>query len=664
MNVAGRKIDDRYRLISLLGRGGMGEVWRAHDPRLDRQVAIKFLPPWAAHDGQGVARFRREARVTAGLKHPGITQVFDHGAQAGQLYLVMELLDGRDLGAVLRERPQGLPVDRAVELAAQVADALSHAHRAKIVHRDIKPANLMLLPDGRVKVCDFGLAGFIRVESELTHAGMVLGTPAYMAPEQAAQGRVDGRADLYALGCVLFALLTGRPPFTTGGWAVLVDHLNTPPPLLATLRPDVPDAVQRIVSGLLDKRPGARPTYAGLVAEQLRDLGRPPSRPVPEPPAGAPEPVGAGRPELGIEVFQNEYLPPDATEVNAIVRISGGAPRPEDLAVAAPRSLVFLLGLSAALPEADFRAVRERVADAVEGLDDGVAFAVVAGAEYARMLYPDTMRLVRANATTKAEARAALADLEPSGAAAFGRWIRLADRLFTAHAETVRTAILLTDLEATAESPDELAAALAASTGRFACHARGLGTAWSVGQLRAVTSALAGTLDIVAATAGPTAEKSLARELATVIDATRQPYARNLALRVGLPPGAGVRSVKQVTPVVEDLTDRGQPVGPGTVEYPVDVPGNGACEYHLVLDAPPGRAGERLEAAELTVVLLPPAGDGRTLARVPVLAVLADGPDRPSPHLARYADRADLARAIREGLDAQGDQGDQGRARR
>ncbi|WP_457032020.1 serine/threonine-protein kinase [Kitasatospora sp. P5_F3] len=652
-------IDGRYRLVALLGRGGMGEVWRAYDPRLDRQVAIKFLPPRSAEEHRVRERFRREARVTAQLKHPGITQVFDSGAQDGQLYLVMELLDGRDLGAVLKERTSGLPVDQAVELAAQVADALSHAHRASIVHRDIKPANLMLLPGSRVKVCDFGLAGFIRADSDLTQEGTLLGTPAYMAPEQCRRDQLDGRADLYALGCVLFALLTGSPPFSPYGdqWVVMLDHLHTPPPLLASRRPGIPDELERLVAALLSKQPDARPGYAGVVAEQLRDLGRPRHHTVPAPaPALAPaKTVGTEQPELAIAVNQNEFLPPDATEVNAIVTVSGSAARPEDLAAAAPRSLVFLLGLSSGLPAADFRAVGQGVADAVDGLDEGVAFAVVAGSEYARMLYPDTMRLVRANAVTKAEARAALTRLEPVGSAALGRWIRLADRLFTAHADTVRTAILLTDLEATAETPDDLAAALASSVGRFSCHARGIGNDWSVSQIRSVTSALSGTLGIVAAPAAPTAEASLARELASVIDATRRPYARNLALRITVPTGARVRFLKQVAPAVEDLTDRGQPVGPGALEYAVDVPGNGSREYHVLIEVPAGRPGDELQAAELAVVLLPPAGDGRTLARAPVRAVWTDDlaeSTRISPRTAHYTGQAELARSIAEGLAA------------
>ncbi|MFF7631554.1 serine/threonine-protein kinase [Kitasatospora sp. NPDC008050] len=657
---AGMSVDGRYRLEQRLGLGGMGEVWRAHDPELDRPVAIKFLSRQVGVDDELLERFRREAKVTARFQHPGITQVFAIGAHDGQLYLVMELLDGRDLGALLKEQTSPMPVEQAVDLAAQVADALAYAHRKDIVHRDIKPANLMLVEGGRVKVCDFGIAGYIRADSDLTRTGNLIGTPAYMAPEQCEGRRVDGRADLYALGCVLFALLTGQPPFSSLGSypAVLVAHLQTPPPLLSERRAGVPDALQRIVSALLSKDPAARPRDAGAVAEQLRRVGQPGGggaalAALPVAPALPEVPVGSG---IELEVFQNEYLLPEAVEANAILTVRGTDADAPDPASAAPRSLVLLLGLSSALPEADFRAVRRSVAEAIEGLDEGVAFAVVAGSQYARMLYPDSMRLVRATAATKAEARAALERLEPMAAAAFGRWLRLADRLFAAHADTVRTAILLTDVDAAAERPQELAAALTSSAGRFACHARGIGSNWSVGQLRSVTSALSGTLGIVAEPAAP--EGVLARELASIIDSTRQAFARNLALRIRMPAVVRLRFLKQVSPVLEDLTARGEPVGPGTFEYPIDLPGNGSSDYHLCLEVPPGRVGDTMRAAELRVVLLPPAGDGQTLARQPVLVVRTDGSWAETGQKARYAGQEELARAIEEGLAAHRGGGD------
>ncbi|MGW6981630.1 protein kinase domain-containing protein [Streptomyces sp. NPDC054932] len=634
MNVAGKHIGGRYRLEALLGRGGMGEVWRAYDPRLDRMVAIKFLPPDLA-DGHVVDRFHREAQVTARLQHAGITQVFDSGAQDGQLHLIMELLDGRNLGTVLQERTFGLPVHRAVDLAAQVADALSYAHLADIVHRDIKPANLMLVADGRVKVCDFGIAGFVHADSGLTREGSLMGTPDYMAPEQCQGRRVDGRADLYALGCVLFALLTGRPPFTTHGdfRVVMMDHIHTPPPRLASQRPGVPVELDRIVSVLLSKDPGDRPAHAGAVADRLRDLvswraAAPPSAPRQgSTPASTPRPdpryAYAGRPApappapgFTMEAHYDEFHPPEATEVNAIVTVTGTSAAPDDSAAAAPRALVFLPGLSEGLPETDFRAVTTALGSAIDVLDEGASFAVVAGSDHARMLYPDTMRLVRATAETKAEARAALAGLEPIGAVAFGRWLRLADRLLAAHGGAVRTAILLVDLTVTAEGPEELPAVLASCAGRFSCHARGIGANWEVAPIRSITTALSGTMDLVMHPSEPPSQ--LTGDLSSLVARTRQAFARNLALRVATPGGGQVRFVKQLTPAVDDLTGRGYQVGPSAGEYPIEVPDGESCEYHLLLDLPPGRHGDEVVAAELSIVLLPPSGDGRTLARLPI----------------------------------------------
>ncbi|MER7850595.1 serine/threonine-protein kinase [Kitasatospora sp. NPDC096077] len=631
MNVAGGLIDGRYRLAGPLGRGGMGEVWLARDLRLGRRVAVKFLPRGhdPEEDAEAVARFHREAEVAAGLQHPGLVQVFDSGEQDGQLHLVMELLHGRDLATVLREEGP-LPVRRAVELAAQAAEALSCAHRAGIVHRDVKPANLMLLPDDRVKVCDFGLAGFLRSVTGLTREGTVMGTPDYMSPEQCRGRQVDGRADLYALGCVLFALLTGEPPFPARQdvWAVLRDHLETRPPRLAERRPGVPAALDALVAELLAKNPADRPGFAGEVAERLRALLAP----------GVPTSAPAG-PGYRIEVFQNEYQPADATRLDAILTVHGAALDPADLAVATPQAVVFLVGLSDGLPPAAFRAVTAAVADAVAELDEDVWFGVVEGSEYARMRYPDAMRLVRATAATRAEARAALDRLAPLRTAGYGRWLRLADRLLAGHPDATRTAVLLMDRPNEAESPAELAAVLASCAGRFRCHVRGVGEDWEVSSARAVSSALAGTVDLVrqsvpAAAArgagagdpvtGPRAglwdglRDGLRDELGAIVRGDRQARGRDLALRVAAAPGGRVDFLKQVAPTVEDLTGAGHPVGPGTTEYRVDVPDGGGCDYHLRVLLPPGPAVGELAAADLELVQLPPAGDGRILTRATV----------------------------------------------
>ncbi|MEU2828865.1 serine/threonine-protein kinase [Streptomyces lavendulae] len=631
MNVAGMVIADRYRLEALLGRGGMGEVWRAFDARLERRVAVKFLPAQMARDGERLNRFLREARVTARLQHPGITQVFDRGEQHGQLHLVMELLDGRDLASVLREHPSGLPVDRAAELTAQVAEALSYAHRADVVHRDVKPANLMLLGDGRVKVCDFGIAGFVQADSGLTREGTAIGTADYMAPEQCLGHRVDGRADLYALGCVLFALLTGSPPFSGAAESlvIMMNHVHTPPRRVAELRPGIPEEIDELASSLLTKDPASRPSDGKDIADRLRSLGHAPgdtprhtrgrdgsgTGPV-APPEPALSVAAAG---IALETYLNEYLAPESTEVDVILTVTSTEPGLDDTSAMAPRALVFLVGLSGGMPEADFRAVTAAVGTAIDALDEGASFAVVAGSEYATMLYPDSLRLASANPVTKAQARAALAGLAPAGSAAFGRWMRLADRLFAGHSGAVRTAVLLTDMVAEAEGPDELAAALASCAGRFVCHARGIGTDWEVGQLRSIAAALNGTDDLVMAPA-----ETLEQDLAVILARTRTSFVRDLALRITTPDGARVRFVKQVAPSVEDLTGRRYSTGAGVGEYPVDVKGNESCDYHLSLEVAPGRPGDEVIAAEVGIVMLPPAGDGQTLAQERVRVQWAD----------------------------------------
>lgn len=218
-----RLIQSRYRLLDLIGRGGMGEVWRAQDESLGRHVAVKCLKPMGPQHDQSFTRilrerFRREARVAAALQHRGVTVVHDFGEHEGVLYLVMELLDGRNLSQLLEDNKQHpLPVPDVVDIAEQVADALGYTHQQGIVHRDLKPANIMRLADGTVKICDFGIARLghdIGFTSKLTGTGIAMGTPHYMSPEQISGGDIDHRSDLYSLGCVLYEIATGVPPST------------------------------------------------------------------------------------------------------------------------------------------------------------------------------------------------------------------------------------------------------------------------------------------------------------------------------------------------------------------------------------------------------------------------------------------------------------------
>jgi serine/threonine protein kinase len=250
----------------------MGEVWRGVDEQLDRPVAVKVLQEHLA-DPELAGRFRREARIAARLRHPGITVVHDVGSDNGHLFIVMELLYGRDLAAMLVEAPAGLPIDATVSLTIQAAEALQAAHAGHVVHRDLKPANLFVQDGGLLKICDFGIAWAVDSTAHLTATGQAIGTPAYMSPEQCQGQQVDERSDLYSLGCVLYALLTGQPPFAEGQpLAIMLQHLNAAPAVPRTIRPDVPPDLDHLTLELLAKDPARRPADAGHVIAALRAL--------------------------------------------------------------------------------------------------------------------------------------------------------------------------------------------------------------------------------------------------------------------------------------------------------------------------------------------------------------------------------------------------------
>jgi eukaryotic-like serine/threonine-protein kinase len=259
----------RYRVEGALGHGGMASVLRARDDELDRPVAIKLLDEHLARDASVRTRFLREARLSAALAHPNVVSVFDAGEEDGRPYIVMECVEGRTLADLLADRGR-VPWQEAVRLALQVCAGLEHAHRAGLVHRDVKPQNLLLREDGTLKIADFGIARAAE-QTRLTQAGTILGTAAYLSPEQAAGDEVTAAADVYALGAVLYELLTGRTPYTFETLAELA-HRQAVEPVepIRELAPDVPAAVEDVVMRCLARNPAYRPASAAETGKELR----------------------------------------------------------------------------------------------------------------------------------------------------------------------------------------------------------------------------------------------------------------------------------------------------------------------------------------------------------------------------------------------------------
>ncbi len=257
-----------YRIVAPLGEGGMASVYKAFQANMDRYVALKVLPQHFANDPQFVARFEQEAKVLAKLGHPHILPVHDYGEKDGYTYLVMPFIDSGTLVNVMGKEP--LPLKKIERFISQVGDALDYAHSQGIIHRDVKPSNVLLDERENCMLVDFGIAKMVEGSANLTQTGGVLGTPAYMAPEQGRGEATDHRIDIYALGVILYEMATGRVPFKAETpIAVLVKHINDPLPMPTQVNPNLPESVEQVILKAMAKRPDDRYATAGEMVEAL-----------------------------------------------------------------------------------------------------------------------------------------------------------------------------------------------------------------------------------------------------------------------------------------------------------------------------------------------------------------------------------------------------------
>ena len=279
MAALGDVLGGRYRLVELLGQGGMATIYRATDAQLGREVAVKVLHPEYGRDPDFVARFKQEAQAAASLSHPNIVGVYDFGTDAVGPYIVMELVDGEDV-ATLLARNGPLPPRQAARLAAEVAHALAAAHARGIVHRDVKPGNVLVSSDGRVKVTDFGIARAWS-DARLTLPGVTLGSVHYFSPEQALGEQATEASDIYSLGIVLYELLSGRRPWEgDSAAAVAMARISAPPPLVSAVRPNVPPVLEAIDRRALSPDPAARYVSAKAMADALEGFLGEGARPI------------------------------------------------------------------------------------------------------------------------------------------------------------------------------------------------------------------------------------------------------------------------------------------------------------------------------------------------------------------------------------------------
>ena len=329
----------RYELLSELGRGAMGIVYKARDPMLERTVAIKTINMALEEDGaaQYAARFQQEARAAGGLNHPNIVTIHDIGESGNIAYMTMEYLEGVELRSLLSSG-QPLPLPKAVSIAAQIAEGLAYAHERGVVHRDVKPPNIMVLPNGAVKITDFGIAR-MRTSAVQTQAGLTMGSPKYMSPEQVLGKRADQRSDIFSLGVILYEMVAGSAPFAGESMTALMYQIvNFAPPAPSALKPAIPELLDTVVAKMLAKAVDERYQSAAELARDLHacehQLGVPAAAPARE--ATAPT-FAPGAEHAAIDTQSREAVLKQAT-VHSRREDSAASTQPEALARGLARS--------------------------------------------------------------------------------------------------------------------------------------------------------------------------------------------------------------------------------------------------------------------------------------------------------------------------------------
>ena len=262
----GKRINERYKIIEFIGSGGMANVYLARDMILDRDVAVKVLRFDLANDEDIIRRFRREAQSATSLSHPNIVNIYDVGEEGNIYYIVMEYVDGQTLKQFIQNQ-HPIPLEQAIDIMMQITSAIGHAHQNNIIHRDIKPQNILIDKQGRVKITDFGIAVALS-STTITNTNSVLGSVHYISPEQARGGLASKKSDVYALGIVMFELLTGRPPFQgESAVSIALKHLQSKTPRPSEWNPDLPQSVENIVL----KATAKDPYYRYNDADEMKD---------------------------------------------------------------------------------------------------------------------------------------------------------------------------------------------------------------------------------------------------------------------------------------------------------------------------------------------------------------------------------------------------------